>query len=125
MKEKTPIAIQILNKKKFYITNNNEKINFIEHKIYENLPIIFGKNENFDIFYNVLKKNNFRVKEIKAFYYFDIGRWDIILKNKKTIKLPKKNYVDLFPKINFMLDDKNFSKYKIFDLRIKDQLILQ
>ena len=66
-----------------------------------------------------------QINEIKAFYYFDIGRWDIVLKNEKNIKLPEKNYKYLLPKINLMLDDNNFSKYKIFDFRIKDQLILQ
>jgi len=123
--EKTPVATQIINKKKFYITRDNEKINFIELKIYEDLPSIFGKYKNFDIFYNDVKKNSFKINEIKAFYYFDIGRWDIVLKNEKIIKFPEKNYLDILPKINLMLDDNNFSKYKIFDFRIKDQLILQ
>ena len=89
------------------------------------MPSIFGKHKNFNIFYKDLKKNNFKINKIKAFYYFDIGRWDIVLKNEKIIKFPKKNYVDLLPRINLILDDNNFSKYKIFDFRIKDQLILQ
>ena len=123
--EKTPVATQIIDKKKFYITRNNEKINFVDLKIYENLPSIFGKYKSFNIFYNDVEKNSFKVNKIKAFYYFDIGRWDIVLKNEKIIKFPKKNYVDLLPRINLILDDNNFSKYKIFDFRIKDQLILQ
>jgi|TARA_B110000259_G_scaffold169418_1_gene199335 cell division septal protein FtsQ len=123
--EKTPVGIQIIDRKKFYITKNNEKINFVNLKIYNELPSIFGKYKNFDIFYNDLKNNNFRVNEIKAFYYFEVGRWDIVLKNEKVIKLPEKNYLELLTKINLMLDDVNFSKYKIFDFRIKDQLILQ
>ncbi|MDC0426585.1 FtsQ-type POTRA domain-containing protein [Pelagibacteraceae bacterium] len=123
--EKIPVAIQIVNKKKFYITRDNKKINFIDLNIYEDLPLIFGKYVNFNIFYNHLEKNNFKMSKIKSFYYFDVGRWDIILKNKKTIKFPEKNYLDLLPKINLMLEDNNFSKYKIFDFRIKDQLILR
>ena len=123
--EKIPIATQIINKKKFYITKDNEKINYINIKIYENLPPIFGKYKNFNIFYNDLKKNNFKINKIKTFYFFDVGRWDIVLKNEKIIKFPEKNYLDLLPKINLMLDDSNFYKYKIFDFRIKDQLILQ
>jgi len=123
--EKIPLAIQTNNKKKFYITRDNEKINFIDLKIYENLPLIFGNYKNFSIFYSDLEKNNFKINEIKAFYYFDIGRWDIVFKNEKIIKFPEKNYLDLFPKINLMIDDNNFSKYKIFDFRIKDQLILR
>ena len=123
--EKIPLAIQTKNKKKFYITRDNEKINFIDLKIYENLPLIFGNYKNFSIFYSDLEKNNFKINEIKAFYYFDVGRWDIVFKNEKIIKFPEKNYLDLFPKINLMIDDNNFSKYKIFDFRIKDQLILR
>jgi cell division septal protein FtsQ len=123
--EKVPIATQIIDKKKFYITKENEKINFTYLKIYENLPTIFGENKMFNIFYEDLEKNNFKVNEIKTFYYFDVGRWDILLKNEKIIKLPEKNYLDLLPKINLMLDDNNFSKYKVFDFRIKNQLILQ
>ena len=123
--EKTPVATQIIDKKKFYITKDNEKINFIDLKIYENLPSIFGKYKNFNIFYNNLKKNNFRINKIKSFYYFDAGRWDIVLTNEKVIKLPEKNYLDLLPKINLMLDDNNFFKYKVFDFRIKDKIILQ
>ena len=123
--EKIPLATQIIDKKKFYITKKSEKINFVNLKIYENLPSIFGRYENFDILYNNLEKNNFKMNEIHSFYYFDIGRWDIVLKNKKMIKFPKKNYLDLLPKINLMLNDSNFNKYKIFDFRIKDQLILK
>ncbi|MDA9091830.1 FtsQ-type POTRA domain-containing protein [Pelagibacteraceae bacterium] len=123
--EKIPVAKQIIDKKKFYITKKNEKINFIRLKIYENIPIIFGRYKNFNYFYNDLEKSNFIINEIKAFYYFDIGRWDIVLKNGKTIKLPEKNYLELFPRINLMLNDSNFRKYTIFDFRVKDQLILQ
>jgi cell division septal protein FtsQ len=123
--EKIPLAIQTTNKKKFYITKDNEKINFINLKIYENLPLIFGNYKNFSIFYSDLEKNNFKTNDIKAFYYFDIGRWDIVFKNEKIIKFPENNYLNLLPKINSMIDDNNFSKYKIFDFRIKDQLILR
>ena len=64
------------------------------------------------------------ISEVKSFYYFDIGRWDIILKDGKTIKLPPKNFetsIENFSEIN---NNENFNKYKIFDYRINDQLIL-
>ena len=123
--EKIPVATQIIDKKKFYITKDNEKINFVDLKIYEDLPTIFGKYKNFNFFYNDLEKNNFKINEIKAFYYFDVGRWDIVLRNEKIIKLPEKNYLNIISKINLMLDDNNFNKYQVFDFRIKDQLILK
>tara|TARA_B110000881_G_C18523729_1_gene489149 strand:+ start:464 stop:1132 length:669 start_codon:yes stop_codon:yes gene_type:complete len=123
--EKIPIAVQIIDKKKFYITKDNEKISFIDLKKYENLPLIFGKYKNFYIFYKDLEKSNFNLNEIKAFYYFDIGRWDIVLRDEKIIKLPEKNYQDILLKINSILGNNNFFKYKVFDFRIKDQLILK
>ena len=123
--EKKQIAIQIIDKKKFYITKDNEKINFVDLKVYGGLPSIFGKYKNFDIFYNDLEKNNFKITKIKDFYYFDAGRWDIVLINDKVIKFPEKNYLGLLSKINLIVDDDNFSKYKVFDFRIKDQLILK
>ncbi len=123
--EKVPVATQIIDKKIYYITKDNEKIKFTKLKVYDDLPVIFGRYKNFDIFYKDLEKNNFKIEEIKAFYYFDVGRWDIVLKNEKVIKFPEKNYLDLLPRINLMLDDNNFSKFKFFDFRIQDQLILQ
>ena len=122
--EETLVATQVIDRKKFYITKGNKKINFINLKIYEDLPSIFGKYKNFDLFYNDLEENNFKINDVKAFYYFDVGRWDILLKNEKVIKLPEKNYLEMLSKINLMINDNNFSKYKVFDFRIKDQLIL-
>ena len=94
---------------------------------FEKWEVRFKKDtiQNFDVFYNDLEKNNFNIKSIKAFYYFDVGRWDIMLKNNKIIKLPENNYIDLLPEINLMLNDTNFSKYKVFDFRLKNQLILK
>ena len=47
------------------------------------------------------------------------------MRNKKILKLPKKDYTEDL--INFMSikDKTNFEKYKIFDYRLKDQLILK
>jgi cell division septal protein FtsQ len=123
--EKIPLAIQLKNNKKFYIVDDYEKIDFIDLKVYENLPLIFGNYRNFINFYSDLKKYNFKINKIKAFYYFEADRWDIVFSDGKIIKFPAENYLDLLLKINLMLDDNQFSKYKIFDFRIKDQLILK
>jgi len=120
-----PVATEIDQKKRYYLTKKGKKINYVELKIYENLPLIFGNHKNFSIFFNNLEKNNFQINNVKSFYYFDIGRWDIVLKDQRTIKLPKNNYENIFIKVNPILNDPSFSKYKIFDYRIKNQLILQ
>ena len=123
--EKQPDAIEIQGKLFFYITKNGEKITYSKLSAYEKLPIIFGNHKNFNIFFETLEEINFKINNIKAFYYFDVGRWDIELKNETIIKLPEKNYRDILLNVNIILNDSNFSKYKIFDYRIKDQLILQ
>ncbi len=123
--EKEVIAILNDKRDKYYLTRNGEKINFFKNQNLEKLPDIFGKQKNFLEIYSVLTKINFKLQNIKSFYYFDIGRWDILLKNKVVIKLPVKNF-DTSLK-NFMdLNKKiNFEKYTVFDYRIRDQLILK
>ena len=123
--ENIPVATEIKGKKRYYITKNDKKIKYIELKIFENLPTIFGNHKNFSSFFKMLEKNNFKINDIKAFYYFDIGRWDVVLKDERTIKLPDTNYEEIIMKINLILNNTSFSKYKIFDYRIKNQLILQ
>ena len=123
--EKIPVAIQISGKNKFYITKKNESIDYIELDIYAELPVIFGDQKNFNLFYEELEKNNFDIKNIKAFYYFDVGRWDIMLNDERIIKLPEKNFQSLLAKVGLLLEDSNFSKYKIFDYRVNNQLILK
>jgi len=123
--EKETIAILNYKRDKYYLTRNGEKIEFFKNRILEELPNIFGKEKNFLEIYSILTKINFPMSKIKSFYYFDIGRWDILLENKVVIKLPAKNFYDSLK--NFMdLDKKiNFEKYSIFDYRIKNQLILK
>jgi cell division septal protein FtsQ len=85
---------------------------------------LIGKKKDFHKFYTKLKSINFPVNEIESFNYFNIGRWDIILKNKKIVKLPDKNYIKALKNFTTLMKDKNFDKYKSFDYRINDQLIL-
>ena len=125
LSENIPVATQIDDKKKYYLTRNGKKINFVELDFFEDLPVIFGNYKNFNFFFTNLEKSNFKINNIKAFYYFDIGRWDIVLKDETTIKLPKDDYQDILAKVDLILDNPSFVKYKILDYRIKDQLILQ
>ena len=119
------MVTEIDGKNRYYLTNKGKKINYIELKIYENLPVIFGKHRNFSSFFKEVEKSKLKTSKIKAFYYFDIGRWDIVLRDERIIKLPPTNYENILLKINLLLNDPNFLKYHIFDYRIKDQLILQ
>ena len=71
-----------------------------------------------------MKNINFPVSAIKSFHNFEIGRWDITLNDGKVIKLPKENYVAMLKNFLSIKKDNTFDDYKIFDYRIKDQLIL-
>tara|TARA_B100001175_G_C19272664_1_gene524961 strand:+ start:32 stop:691 length:660 start_codon:yes stop_codon:yes gene_type:complete len=122
--ERKPIAILIDKKKKFYISNKGNLMEFFNIERYKDLPTVFGNSKDFNSLYSDLQNINFPIRMIKSFYYFETGRWDLILNNEKTIKLPVNNY--LFSLKNFVnsMNNTQFEKYKIFDYRIKDQLIL-
>tara|TARA_B100000965_G_scaffold280641_1_gene238509 strand:+ start:728 stop:1396 length:669 start_codon:yes stop_codon:yes gene_type:complete len=122
--EKKPVAIFFQEKKKFFISDNGDLINYIQKEDFTNLPILFGKKNNFNNLYIQLKKINFPINTIKSFHYFEIDRWDITLKNDKLIRLPKDNYVEILKNFISIKNDSKFKKYKTFDYRIKDQLIL-
>ena len=122
--EKKPIAVLQNKKKKFFVSDKGDLIDFKNLEMYNDLPIVFGNGENFYSLYQDLKNIKFPIEMIKTFYFFESGRWDRVMYDDKIIKLPIKNYI--FSLKNFMLskDNNNFENYKIFDYRIKDQLIL-
>jgi cell division protein FtsQ len=122
--EKEPIAIFVKGKNKFYISNKGDLINYVKFNNYKDLPLVFGKEKNFNIFFEELKDLGFSINNVKSFHYFDLGRWDIVLKNNRLIKLPKNNYIEKLKNFILINNNKSFDKYKIFDYRIKDQLIL-
>ena len=123
--EKKPILILIYKKKRFYISDNMELINYSDLEEYKNLPIVFGDKENFKILYKNLKKINFPLDLIKNYYLFESNRWDLETYNNKLIKLPSENYSKSLKNFINLNKKKNFDKYKVFDYRIKNQLILK
>ena len=124
IQESNPIAILRAQKKAFYITDNGELIDFRDLNIFSSLPEVYGKSSDFYSLYKDLKKINFSINEIKSFYFFESGRWDLVLYNDKVIKLPIKNYLPSLKKFMKLKNDNSFNKYNTFDYRIKDQLIL-
>jgi len=122
--EKKPIAILHNKKKKLYISNKGNLINFVDIKVYNDLPTVFGNGERFYSLYQDLQNLRFPLEKIKSFYFFESGRWDLVMYDDKVIKLPTSDYLSSLK--NFMLSktNSNFDSYKIFDYRIKGQLIL-
>ena len=123
--EKKPIAILVNKKKKFYLSDKIEIINFNALKNYNDLPYVFGNKKDFKLLYNNLKKINFPNNIIKKYTLYESGRWDIITVNDKIIKLPLKNYNQNLKNYMDIKSKVNFKKYFLFDYRIENQLILK
>lgn len=123
--EKKPIAILLNKKKKFYLSDKIELIEFENIKKYQDLPYVFGNRDDFKIFYNDLKKINFPFDLISKYTFYESKRWDLETKDKIVIKLHSKNYLKNIKNYLDSRNKQNFKKYKIFDYRINNQLILK
>ena len=125
--ETKPIAKLIKNKKKYLLDSSSNLILINKDLKVDKLPNIFGENaeNNFVIFLDKLKSNNFPLKKIKNFYFFQIGRWDLELNNKKVIKLPNNKIDEAIKKSVKLLNRNDFNKYYIIDLRVDGKVIVE
>ena len=124
--EKKPIAILIdKNQKKFYLGKKTDLIEFRKISKYENLPIVNGEPNNFKRLFNDLIKINFPIDQITSYRYFEANRWNIEMIDKKILKLPEKNFIESLTNFMSIKDKSNFEKYKIFDYRLNNQLVLK
>ena len=122
--EKEPIAVLQNKKKKFYISDKGDFIDFQDIETYRDLPIVFGNGKFFYSLYQDLQNIKFPLETIKSFYFFESGRWDLAMYDDKTIKLPTQDYLLSLKNYMESKNNTNFNNYRIFDYRIKDQLIL-
>ena len=123
--EKKPIAIISNKKKKFYLSDKVELIDFKNLPNHEKLPYIYGNINNFRVFYKDLKKINFPLDQIKKYILLETNRWDLETSDGKTIKLPVENYTLSLKNYLIIKKENNFKNYKVFDYRIANQLILK
>ena len=70
-------------------------------------------------------ENSFPTNEIKNFYYFQIGRWDVELQNNQLIKLPSSKTIQAIQQIVELLDRDDMKKYNTIDLRMSDKIIVE
>jgi len=122
--EKKPIVVLQNKKKKFYISDKGDFIDFQDIERYRDLPTVFGNGKLFYSLYQDLQNIKFPLETIKSFYFFESGRWDLVMYDDKMIKLPNKDYLLSLKNYMESRNNSNFNSYKIFDYRIKDQLIL-
>ena len=110
---------------KNYIVGSNGK--FIHTKDYlKNLPFVFGNFETkkFLELKSIILETDFKYNNIKNFYYFPSGRWDIEMISGIIIKLPISGIKE---SLNFSIDllnEKEFSDIKILDIRQKNQIVI-
>ena len=110
---------------KNYIVGSNGK--FINTKHYsKNLPFVFGnfETEKFLEFKNIVLQTEFKYNNIKNFYYFPSGRWDIEMNSGVLIKLPIIGIKDSLNLSIDLLDDIELTNIKILDIRQKNQIVI-
>ena len=123
--EKKPIAILLDKKNKFNLSEKLELIEFKNLTNYQTLPYVLGNRNNFEIFYNNLRQMNFPLKIIAKYTSYETNRWDLKTKNNQVIKLPSKNYTKSLQSYLELKSQNGYEKYKLFDYRISNQLILK
>ena len=125
--ETTPVAYLYKDQKKYLLDSSSNLILFENNIDFNYMPSIFGEGaeNNFINFLNLLKENNFSIKEVTNYFYFQIGRWDLQLKNNKTIKFPYNNIDEAIKKSIELLKRKDFENYKIIDLRVEGKIIVE
>ncbi len=109
---------------KNYLVGSNGK--FINTKKYsKNLPFVFGnfEPENFLEFKSIILQTDFKYNNIKNFYYFPSGRWDIEMISGVLIKLPISGIKESLNLSIGLLDDTEFRNIKILDIRQKNQIV--
>tara|TARA_B100001057_G_C22730459_1_gene903558 strand:+ start:324 stop:1004 length:681 start_codon:yes stop_codon:yes gene_type:complete len=108
----------------FFLGSNGKLIR--SYNTDENLPFIFGKFEK-NAFFNlrkIINKSNFKFNEIKNFFYFKSGRWDIETYSGIKIKLPNENIKESLDLSSDVLIKSDSGKIFIIDLRQKNQIII-
>lgn len=121
---RTIFLAKINQNSKIFIIGSNGKLS---NKNYTNkeLPHVFGNpdiKDFLDLRQNI-DDSKFAYNQIKNFFFFKSGRWDLELANNIVIKLPKNNILySLNNAFNF-LNTKLTKNIKVIDLRIKNQII--
>jgi len=123
--DKAKFLAQLKKDNKLYLLGSNGRL--IEKTNYkDNIPFIFGdfSNKNFFELKDVIDKSSFDYGDIKNFFFFKSGRWDIETKNGSLIKLPKDNLKKSFQFLNSILNQDKEKKIIKIDLRQYNQIII-
>ena len=117
------LASTNINGKNYLVGSNGKFINTKDYS--KNLPFVFGnfEPENFLEFKSIILQTDFKYNNIKNFYYFPSGRWDIEMISGILIKLPISGIKESLNLSIELLDDTEFRNIKILDIRQKNQIV--
>ena len=106
------------------ILGNNGKIIYLKN-LPTKLPVITGTNDIKKVFQTmeIIKKSNLNIKNIKKIDFFPSERIDIEFKNKIKIKLPIKLSIKYLNFAMRLIENEEFNKSKVIDLRIPKKVI--
>ena len=123
--KKTNFLVKLKKEEKIYVVGTNGKL-LDNNQFNLEIPFIFGNPQVKQIleFKKIIDKSEFSFSKIKNLYYFQSKRWDMELENNTIIKLPKENINEAINLIVKLMKNKNLEKVKVFDARIKNQIIL-
>ena len=121
------IAIIVKNNTKYFLADNQKLVLYRDDLSTKKLPQLYGVNaEKFFLnFKNILEKNKFNLSLVNNYYYFQINRWDLYLKNKLIVKLPTENVEQAILLVKKLINKQEFLDSKIIDLRIKEKIIIK
>ena len=125
--ETKPVGILFKNNTKYIIDTVSNLITFNNNLVNNNFPNIFGKDAEKDFinFFEQLKNNKFPRKQVKNYYYFQVGRWDVKLTNNQIIKFPSKKRKEAIQQSVKLLNHEDFENYKVIDLRIHGKIVVE
>jgi cell division septal protein FtsQ len=111
----------------FFLGSNGRFINTKNTKnTKNNIPYIFGefKVNNFFELKKAIDDTNFNYNDIKNFFFFQSGRWDIETNNGILVKLPKKKIKESLQIFIDIISKDNQRLINNVDLRQKNQIII-
>jgi len=119
----TKLLAKIVKNNNLYIIGSNGNM-FLGEGSYD-LPLIEGT-QSIDKINLILKNiysNNINLELINKLIFYESDRWDIIFKDKTTLRLPNLQFSKVMKKAKILIEREEF-KSKIIDLRIKNKVIV-
>lgn len=122
--ERIPIAVYYHNKR--YSLIDSDGILIDEAQTNTRLPIISGDNSNFHVKEILSLLKRFPKIRVHSLMYVQNRRWNLILENKVTVKLPAKNLEHILGLLSSIVDQPNIEQAVTgIDLRVTGNIIVQ